>query len=566
MRLARALFASRSSINPDQIGTDYERLLAQAPARRTQGIFYTPPEVVDYIVEQTLAPLFAGKSPRDVRSVRILDPACGCGAFLLGAHRWLCRWYARQSDHVPTRAERRAIARRHLAGIDIDPAAVDLARQALGHEAGIAPHKLAGAIRQGDSLLEHDAWLNGRFAAVVTNPPYVNIRRLAASRGAGLADAYRRRYRCARGAFDLYVLFLERSVAALRPGGRIGAIVPNKLATLDYARQCRELLLGQGTLEAIADVSHLRLFGEAEVYPYIVVWAKQTPRPDHAIRVVRPSLVGRSFRAVQLNATRPTLILQSQQQAARGLTLSGDLHLESRVATAPLSEVCTIHSGATGFQAAELAARLVERAASGLEHSRSECSTWDFITSGNIDPYSIRLGDVRFMGSKLHRPLLAADDPILTDNKRQLYGSPKIVLAGMSRRLEAALDTRGLALGVQVYALAEWKIDPHYLLGLLNSSLLSHLFRLRFAAKRLAGGYYSLSKKQLGQLPIRLLDLSRQSERRLHDRLIDLVRRRLKSEARESRSAASLDLQIDDLVLRLYRVAGGEVAESRAAA
>jgi SAM-dependent methyltransferase len=555
MRPARPPRTSSTAANPDQIGTDYERLLARAPARRSRGIFYTPPEVVDYIVAQTLTPLFAGKSLREVRPARILDPACGCGALLLGAHRWLCRWYAAQSGHVPTEDQRGAIARRHLAGIDIDPAAVDLARQALGREAGLEPRELAGMICQGDALLEHDTWFNGRFAAVVTNPPYVNIRRLATSHGAGLADAYRRRYCCASGAFDLYVLFLERSVAALRPGGRLGAIVPNKLATLDYACQCRELLLKHGTLETIADVSDLRLFGDAEVYPYIVIWTKQTPRPDHAIRVARPA-------ALLAADHRPTYVLQSQQQADRGLTLSGDLHLESRVATVPLREICTIHSGATGFQAAQLAARLVDG-----EFTRSESPlSFEFVTSGNIDPYSIRLGDVRFMGRKLLRPQLAIVDPILTDNKRRLYGSPKIVLAGMSRRLEAALDARGLALGVQVYALVEWKIDPHYLLGLLNSSLLSHLFRLRFAAKRLAGGYYSLSKKQLGQLPIRVLDPSRKSDRRLHDALTGLVRRRLNLSARDLPTAANLDVQIDSLVLKLYGVLAGELAQPRAAA
>ena len=47
----------------------------------------------------------------------------------------------------------------------------------------------------------------------------------------------------------------------------------------------------------------------------------------------------------------------------------------------------------------------------------------------------------------------------------------------MSRRLEAAWDDRGLALGVQVFAASEFQVDPFYLLALLNSKLLSYLFR-----------------------------------------------------------------------------------------
>ena len=561
------------AVDSDRVGPLYERQLAQRAAvrRRSAGIFYTPADVAQFIVEQTLRPLVAENSAAKVRSLRVLDPSCGCGAFLLAAYRWLVNWHEASAGRRLRTAQRRAIAR-GLCGIDIDPVAAKLARRALAAAADLPAAELADNIRVGDALLAHDDWFRGRFDAIVTNPPYVNIRRLTQSRGAALADSYRRRYRCATGAFDLYVLFLERSAAALRDGGRLGAIVPNKLATLDYARPCRELLLGQGQLDEIVDVSHLKLFGDAEVYPYIVFWTKAPAPRNHAIRVVRPatmaalSPVGRSFRAVVNGPEGPSYVLQCRQRADRGLMLSDELDVESRVATAPLADLCSIHSGATGFQAAELAARLVEGVDGDREHSQSECTTLDFIVSGNIDPYSIRLGDVRFIGRQFTQPVLATDDPILTGKKRRLYAGPKIVLAGMSRRLEAALDTRGLALGVQVYALAEWKADPHYLLGLLNSSLLSHLFRMRFAAKRLAGGYFSLSKRQLAQLPMRTLDLSDLSQRRLHDRLIDLVRKRMKLTSANSPAMGSIDAEINDLALQLYCVTAGELAGLPAAA
>jgi adenine-specific DNA-methyltransferase len=560
----------------DLAGPRYERELARRAdeCRRSGGVFYTPADVADFIVEQTLRPLVAEMPANGVRSLRVLDPACGCGAFLLAAYRWLCDWRETSAGHRLRPTQRRAIARR-LAGIDIDPVAVKLARESLGKAAGLPAAELADNIRVGDALLAHDDWFCGRFDAVVTNPPYVNIRRLAKSREGALADAYRRRYRCAAGAFDLYTLFVERSVAALAAGGRIGAIVPNKLATLDYARPCRELLLSEGTLDAVVDVSGLGIFADADVYPYIVVWTKRPPTAEHAIRVVRPvslAAVGRPFRAVQ-SVDGPegpshgwSCVLQSRQRADRGLTLGGELDVESRAATVPLGELCTIHSGATGFQAAELAARLIERNECGLEHAPNECSTFEFIVSGNIDPYAIELGNVRFMGRQLKRPILPADDPILSTRKQQLYAAPKIVLAGMCRHLEAAFDSRGLALGVQVYALTDWQVDPHYLLGVLNSSVLTQLFRLRFAAKRLAGGYFSLSKKQLAQLPIRMFDRSDRMERRLHDRLVDLVRRRLKSADPLGAATLNLDAQIDDLVSRLYHVAPGELAHLPAAA
>jgi SAM-dependent methyltransferase len=563
----------------DLLGSLYERHVAadqrsraveaNVAGRHRRGIFYTPAPVVDFIVDQTLRPLVAGMAAEQVRRLRILDPACGCGAFLLGAYRWLCGWYEVAAAGLPLRtAQRRAIARRQLAGIDIDATAVKLAREAIGTVSGLRADELTKSIRYGDALLHHDEWLIGRFDAVVANPPYVNIRRLTKGHGASTLDALRRRYGCARGAFDLYVLFLERSVAALRRGGRIGAIVPNKLATLDYARPCRELLLQEGTLDAIVDVSDLRIFAQADVYPYILLWTKRPATRDHAITVVRPSPLAKSpFSGSNVRGVvdcRAEYRVPQSQQSSRGWTFGGDLDVEAHVATEPLAEVCTIHSGATGFQAAELAARLVEASCKPAPPHRR---TIDFIVSGNIDRYRIRVGHVRFMGRQLVRPRLAIDDPILTDNKRRLYAGSKIVLAGMVRRLEAAFDTRGLALGVQVYALTNWKVDPLYLLAVLNSSLMSHLFRLRFPAKRLAGGYFSMSKGQLGQLPIRCLNLSDQVERRKHELLVKLVRQRLRiSDGLKADAGAVIDAQIDQIVLELYGVAAKQLASFRAAA
>ena len=552
---------------PTPIGGAHEAS-ASAGLRRGRGIFYTPPTVVDFIVEETLRPLVAGQSIQQAARLRILDPACGCGAFLVGAFRWLCHWHQARRGAPPKPAQRKAIARQ-LAGIDIDATAVKQARKNIAEASGLTAGELTGTIRTGDALLEHDAWLNGRFDAVLANPPYVNIRRLAENHGSATLDALRQRYRCARGAFDLYVLFLERSTEALRSGGRLGAIIPNKLATLDYARPCRELLLREGSLNAVVDVSELAIFADANVYPYILFWTKRPAERDHSIRILRPPSLAALIasprkRAAVIAANFRTVSHSSaQESSARGWSLHGELAVESRVATLPLGEVCSIHSGATGFQAAQLAASLVE---GGLAVEQP-AQAFPFIVSGNIDRYAIRLGDVRFLGRRLSRPLLAVDDPILTPAKRRLYSGPKIVLAGMCRHLEATLDRQGLALGVQVYALMNWKIDPLFLLGLLNSSLLSHLFRLRFAAKRLAGGYFSLSKRQLAQLPIRRLEFDRLEEQRKHDQIVSLVRQRLRANDEQHRArSAGIDAKIDETVLSLYDVSAQELTGSAAAA
>ncbi len=71
--------------------------------KKAGGVYYTPTYIVDYIVKQTVGKLVEGKSPRQLRDcrdhqpLRVLDPACGSGSFLLGAYQYLLdhyrRWY-----------------------------------------------------------------------------------------------------------------------------------------------------------------------------------------------------------------------------------------------------------------------------------------------------------------------------------------------------------------------------------------------------------------------------------------------------------------------------------------
>src|SRR5258708_6181467 len=61
--------------------------------KKARGVYYTPAYVVDYIVERTLGRLCDGAEPEQVSAIRILDPACGTGCFLVGAYQYLLNWH-----------------------------------------------------------------------------------------------------------------------------------------------------------------------------------------------------------------------------------------------------------------------------------------------------------------------------------------------------------------------------------------------------------------------------------------------------------------------------------------
>lgn len=520
--------------------------------RRAKGVYYTPPEIVRWIVRRAVEVL----KPVLKTPLRVLDPACGAGAFLQDA--------------------RAQIPGCTLVGVDIDPNAIATTRELvthhslLNHNPNLNPNPLLPLSPRVDLLCGDflsSSFSPKLFDLILGNPPYVNIRELAKSTSPAYRRQLRERYRTARGNFDLYPLFLERSLALLRPGGVCGMIIPNKWAGLDYALPLREILLAETTLHDIVDLSELSVFAAAEVYPHVAVWQRQPPPKNHAVRVQVVASVGE----LQGNR-RPARFLPQAHLSPRTISLHLMLDVESRVPTQPLGQRAKLHSGASGYTAERLMKLLREAKRAGSAKRRGA----DFIVSGNIDRFAIRLGNVRFMKRQFRRPVLDLAAEELSALKMRLYRSPKIVIAGMSRRIEAAYDERGLALGVQVYAAVETLDDPYYLLALLNSRLMSFLFRERFAAKKLAGGYLAMNKGQLEQLPIRVV---KKGEEEIAARLAELAALRNHPEASAKESVAQekavsfacasgwceIDRQIDQLVYQLYLLTAAEIRQVDAA-
>jgi type I restriction-modification system DNA methylase subunit len=117
--------------------------------RKAGGVYYTPAYIVEYIVKQTMGKLLEGKTPKPAARLRILDPACGSGSFLLGAYQLLLDWHrdryleAGPKKHTKelyqgaggvwrlTTAEKKRILLANIYGVDIDPQAVEVTKLSL---------------------------------------------------------------------------------------------------------------------------------------------------------------------------------------------------------------------------------------------------------------------------------------------------------------------------------------------------------------------------------------------------------------------------------------------------
>jgi len=297
--------------------------------RKAGGVYYTPQYIVDYIVKQTVGKKIDGKSPAEITSLHIVDPACGSGSFLLGAYQYLLdhyrTWYtahnqpSRGKKEQPltpegdlTTAEKKRILTDHIFGVDIDLNAVEVtklslllkclegetqasieAQFSLWHER-ILP-SLDENIRSGNSLIDLDyydteldfgepkkikpfSWEKnfravfdqGGFDVVIGNPPYVRQELLGDQK-----NYFKQKYIVYHGVADLYAYFFERGIGLLNEHGLFGIIVANKWMRAGYGAPLRRWLKEQH-IRQIIDFGDLQLFHGATTYPCIFISGKES--------------------------------------------------------------------------------------------------------------------------------------------------------------------------------------------------------------------------------------------------------------------------------------------------
>ena len=326
-----------------------ERLsLTDVTKRKRDGVYYTPEWAVRRIVEETIDPLFAAWKAKAgwpeigapskaaastywdrLQHIRIIDPACGSGAFLIAALDHLRREFSATIEAslvagaLPARPEEaatiRSILANNLFGVDINPASVEITKLSLWLHTAMAKEPLSsldGPIRCGNSLVDKrfynkrdilDAEERDRintfewekkedgadfsyasFDAVIGNPPYVklqNFKQVNADMAHWLVHGSSGEapyLSTVTGNFDLYLPFIEKGLSLLRDGGRMGYIAPNLWPTLDYGEGLRGLIHDGRHLEKWLDFRSFQVFEEATVYTAIQIFTKA---PTDAIRL-----------------------------------------------------------------------------------------------------------------------------------------------------------------------------------------------------------------------------------------------------------------------------------------
>lgn len=332
----------------EQSVTDLEKMRAESRGekppkvtkRKREGVVYTPDLVTRFLIERTINvtlaerfnallakhgrhaptkgdPIFRENEKdaerafwRDhattLRALRIVDPACGSGAFLVAAFDLLAAEYRRVVEHLASLGGEidfdpfDEIVTKNLYGVDLNAESVEITRLALWLKTARTKHRLQNleaTIKVGNSLIddakftEHpfdwrDAFTSifaeGGFDVVIGNPPYVRMEYLKP-----VKPYLEKHYVVADDRTDLYAYFFERGVGLLKEGGRLGFISSSTFFRTGSGEKLRTFLGDNVGIEAAVDFGDRQIFEGVTTYPAIITLRKGKPAEGGALSFLK---------------------------------------------------------------------------------------------------------------------------------------------------------------------------------------------------------------------------------------------------------------------------------------
>jgi hypothetical protein len=314
------------------------------------GIFYTPEYIVDYIVKNTVGRFLSERKPKDIQTLRILDPACGSGSFLIRAFKELEEYY----QHLKKEAwgkrqkalakvyedqtqfsfnegvsenrgelnvfDKRKVVLDHLFGVDLDEQAVEVTRlslmlKMLEGEHGVIPGRavlptLDHNIKCGNSLISGDVLKLQSFFKEdwIKTKPFdwdAHFRKIVKEEGGfdviignppyvriqtlpkDQVAFFSKNFASATGNYDIYTLFAERGLQLLKPGGILGFILPHKFFQATYGHGLRKLISDQKALMEVVNFRDNQIFEQSSTYTCLLFLQKSKDRSFKYAEVAR---------------------------------------------------------------------------------------------------------------------------------------------------------------------------------------------------------------------------------------------------------------------------------------
>lgn len=255
-----------------------------------------------------------------VLSIKVIDPACGSGAFLIAAYDYLKKELDEINDRIADLKGRTqelfdgdemydaSLENEYLIkclyGVDLNPESVEISKLSLWLRTLTKDKPLTNLdsnIKSGNSITEFDfheefleVFAKGGFDVVIGNPPYVRQESLK-----DIKTILEEKYSTYIGTADLYCYFYELGIRLLKTGGVLGYITSNKWLRINYGKNIRKMLNEYYIIE-IEDHGKVKMFVDAGVDTNIIV-VKKINRQNTQVKIVLTEENNKTFETNQSN-------------------------------------------------------------------------------------------------------------------------------------------------------------------------------------------------------------------------------------------------------------------------
>jgi type I restriction-modification system DNA methylase subunit len=620
-----------SVLSVEILGSAYEQFLGKViritPAhhakieekpevRKAGGVYYTPQYIVDYIVKNTVGKLIEGKTPKEISKIKILDPACGSGSFLIGAFQYLLDYHKdfysengkpskgkKDNPITPdghlTTAEKKRILLNNIYGVDLDTNAVEVTKLSLlikcleGETEASIKQQLAiwdervlptleNNIKSGNSLIDIDFYSTeldfgfekkikpfkwesafpiifetSGFDIVIGNPPY------GAAFSKEETNYFLKKYTLQDYQLDSYLLFIEKSLLLLKTNCLLGFIIPNTWLLNLTANRIRSYLFSHVEINKIIHFQN-PVFDQAVVDTEIMIFKKANPIESHKIQIeifdkkhVKTELQIFQKKWIEQNGA-PVNILDNENFSS----------IKSKTSKLPiLDSICKITQGTKPFQVGKgipKQTRQIVEEKPFVSEKKIDDSFRPLLRGSLMNRYQINWEDnywIKF-GDWLAEPRYTAS-----------YDAPeKIVIRQTSDHLNATLDNQQFIVRDNLYTIVskDLKSNLKYILGLLNSYFLNWYYQNILNPEK-GEALAQVKRGHIANLPIKTINSESKKEIEFEKEIINLVEQiiqlnaKIKQEKLESNITTIkskieyCESRINEIVFTLYGLTEDEI-------
>lgn len=340
-----------------------------------------------------------------------------------------------------------------------------------------------------------DIFEKSGFDVVIGNPPYLDSEEMVKNQPK-LRNLYTKTFSTAKGNWDIFCIFIEKSLILLKNDGYFGMIVPNKILSAEYAIAIRNYLQEKIIIN-IRDYSTIPVF-EASVYP-IVVLAKNNYSGDNEFYADFMEPLDSTVK-VKFN----NIVIQNNLKKTPQNTWShifeehaGEIIEKILLKSTFLIEIAEVNGAASVSEAYDIQ-NLIEDSNDVTDHLK-------FINTGTIDRYVSLWGftKMRYIKVLYDKPTIKRAELKKFSSKRyQESISNKIVIAGMTKKIESYYDSGEFLAGKSTTIVISDESTLKYLIGILNSPFMTFIYKTLFRSLSLKGGFMRIGPPQIKSLPI----------------------------------------------------------------